>query len=429
MPCRKLDCICTEPDEKARCREAFAAWDSARLAQVVRGIERRRAVRTAGAQPLAASTAGPSGRDGGPYFTPWGNSVEGSPGERGPQATTTKEEEKEEGTWLDDQWEVRACRCKCWYCPGCCEVMGRRLVGRLIPVLETFQGLMMLTLTIDPKLFDGPEAAYRYVRDKRAVAELVRALHRRGVLHSKRYFYVIEWQRQTEMPHFHVLVDATFIPFELLCDLWGRNRPEGAPPVVGNVPEFGHVRISKPRFHSPQHAARYACKYLKKYPPQGYPEWVRKYAGQIRRFQHSRGLLPVPPRRAPEPLGPKVHGQDRKPHRPECFCSTCRGEPQRKRVRTVEQRVAACGVGAIITRRSVRMMADGELVLGKPLMVGLCPYPTAVVREWMGVDESQRVIELSPEVLRKVLDPELGRHAGEGPRAAVQRRLAIEVAA
>ncbi len=42
---------------------------------------------------------------------------------------------------------------------------------RLIPVLQGFKALMMLTLTIDPKLFASPSEAYRYVRRRRCVAD------------------------------------------------------------------------------------------------------------------------------------------------------------------------------------------------------------------------------------------------------------------
>ena len=126
---------------------------------------------------------------------------------------------------VETEYEVVAVGCKSRFCPQCCKSLGIKLREVITPVLKTFKGMLMLTLTVDPKLFDNPEQAYRYVREKRCVAELVRALHKAGHLYSRRFFYVVEWQKTTEMAHFHLLVESDFIPFSLLCSLWGRFRP------------------------------------------------------------------------------------------------------------------------------------------------------------------------------------------------------------
>jgi len=174
----------------------------------------------------------------------------------------------------EKRYEVAACGCRCWFCPRCCVGRGLVLRRRLIPVLQTFTGLLMWTFTIDPTLFDSPAAAYQYVKSKRCISVIMRRLRKLGYLHSNRYFCVIEWQKKSEMPHFHILADATFIPFDVVCNRWNRFRPDQAGPVQGVRPGFGSVRFSAPKFHSVEHAARYACKYLIKHPEHGYPDWV-----------------------------------------------------------------------------------------------------------------------------------------------------------
>jgi len=148
----------------------------------------------------------------------------------------------------------------------------------------------MVTLTVDPQLFPDPESAHRYVHEKRAISVLVNALRKAGVLLGGHYFCVVEWQKKSEMAHYHLLVEAERIPFGLLCELWNRNRPKSAGPITGNRPGFGSVRFSKPNFKNNLHAACYATKYLIKHPKDGYPDWVMKYQGRIKRYTTSHGF-------------------------------------------------------------------------------------------------------------------------------------------
>ena len=172
------------------------------------------------------------------------------------------------------RFEVSKCRCDCWFCPECCEVMGYTLRKRLIPLLETFKGLMMVTLTIDPKLFLDPQTAYLYATDRRCIGRTTQDLDRWGYLYTRRYFYVLEWQEKTEMVHFHILYDSSYIPFDRLLESWSKHRPSWAGPAEGNRPAFGTVLFSAPKFADHVHAARYATKYLIKTPEHGYPTWV-----------------------------------------------------------------------------------------------------------------------------------------------------------
>jgi hypothetical protein len=160
----------------------------------------------------------------------------------------------------------------------------------------------MVTLTVDPTLFSSPKAAYLYIRERRAIARLRQDLYRWGFLHSKSCFYVVEFQRETEQAHFHVLLDASFIPKHDIDRAWSKNRPESAGPVVGDRPAFGTCRFSAPNFADARHAANYATKYLIKWPEHGFPDWVLDMGSdkRVMRFSASRGFWDNPPRSKPQ---------------------------------------------------------------------------------------------------------------------------------
>ena len=205
----------------------------------------------------------------------------------------------------DRVFELARCGCGCWYCPDCCERMGYNLRAELVPILETFTGLMMLTLTVDPELFPSPRSAYLYVRERRGISILMQALDRGGHLHTRRYFYVVEFQRETELAHFHLSVDASYIPKAAIDDAWSKLRPKAAGPPAPNRPAFGMTRFSVRKFDGgPVHAARYATKYLVKAPEHGFPAWVLAMGAvqRLPRYRASRGFWgrPTRPRREPQ---------------------------------------------------------------------------------------------------------------------------------
>lgn len=293
-------------------------------------------------------------------------------------------------------------RCKCWFCKNesCLKASGRKLLGRLLPVLETFQALLMLTLTVDPKNFSSPLEAFKYLKKKRCVAKTIDALFQAGVLKSRRYFYVIEWQmgkgdeQGTEMPHFHVLVEAEFVDFQALAAAWGSFRPKDAPPPTANAPGFGHVRISKSRFYNGAHAARYACKYLTKFPEKGHPQWVTKAKLQIKRFSTSRKLLPSET--------PKRYRERKPQHAPDCTCTNC--ELRRERRSTIEERTNKCGQSTILVRVPLLLREDGEVVEGRPRFLGRANIPFADVLSLVGADdEAISAFEVTPSQWEDIL--------------------------
>ncbi|MGP1346375.1 MAG: rolling circle replication-associated protein [Phycisphaerales bacterium] len=238
--------------------------------------------------------------------------------------------------------EVAKCGCDCWFCPDCCTRKGYTLRAGLVPILETFTGLMMLTLTIDPELFPSPYRAYLYLRERRAISVLIQGLHRGGHLHSRRYISVVEFQKQTEQPHFHVLVDATRIPKAAIDAEWSKNRPRTAPPVASNRPAFGMTRFSRREFEGgPIHAARYVTKYLVKTPEHGYPGWALEMGAgkRLPRYSTSRGFWGREPR-ASRPVRSKREAKQR----------------------TYRERLAECGTSCNVFKHSFeRHDGSGEV--------------------------------------------------------------------
>ncbi len=149
---------------------------------------------------------------------------------------------------------------------------------------------MMASLTVDPELFTDPQTAYLYTMDKRCISVTTQDLHRWNHLNTRRYFYVVEWQKNTEQAHYHILYDSSYIPWDSLLYSWSKHRPPEAGPVIGKRPAFGTVIFSAPNFADPIHAARYATKYLIKHPKHGFPEWVLTMGEdkRIRRYGTSR---------------------------------------------------------------------------------------------------------------------------------------------
>jgi integrase len=197
------------------------------------------------------------------------------------------------------EYELRACRCRSRFCPHCSLTEGLATKQRVLRAVKTFKALLMWTFTVDPKLFALPVIAYRHVQSERCIGEWVRSMWKAGYLHSRRYFCVVEWQMGkgekagTLMAHYHVLLDADFIPVERGQQRWDLFRPDTAGPVEAGRPGFGWAFVTKVKFASPEHAAHYACKYLLKQPEKGFPDWVLDSRGEIKRYWPSKGFYKV----------------------------------------------------------------------------------------------------------------------------------------
>jgi hypothetical protein len=147
-----------------------------------------------------------------------------------------------------------------------------KVLRRLEPLLPDVAKMLFLTFTVNPALYEDPQAAFEHSRDR-----LRRVFHklRKGVTWEGKWYQVdapyavkVEFHKNG-WAHFHVIfLSRRYIPGALLNHLWGLGRT--------NV-----QRISNHRF-------RYLLKYVTK--GGGLPEWIlgRK---RLRVFQSSRGFL------------------------------------------------------------------------------------------------------------------------------------------
>lgn len=276
---------------------------------------------------------------------------------------------------LSESYKVKACGCRSRFCARCCQALGYALRDRLRAALSTFRAVYMLTLTVDPELFrrgtdPDPEGAYRYLCRKRCVARLVDQLYEAGYLRSKRYFYVVEWQEHTEFPHFHVVLDAQFIPFREICRCWNSFRPPWAGPIVGKRPGFGSVQFTK-RSTDADGCARYVSKYLTKHPQHGYPAWVMDAEYRIRRFSTSRGFW----------------GASGAADAESCRCADgdrCECTAGNRTGSTIRARVASCGGQSIVLQVTERLdLRTGEVVADERFVCRM-PYPIGHLRPHLG---------------------------------------------
>jgi hypothetical protein len=291
------------------------------------------------------------------------------------QDRNTVTERSERGReWI----EVRSCGCRSWFCERCCLPRGIELKRRLKPELSKFTGLMMLTFTVDPQLFDGPKEAYIYVKSKRCIARTMQQLHRWGHLHSRRYLVVVEWQKESEYPHWHVLVDASRIPFDRLCEAWNRNWKGWKERVQMGRPGFGSVRFSKERVDR-ETAAGYVTAYLTKRPEHGYPTWVTDSSvGSVRRYEASRGFWTNAAEQVDE-----SEEEDSKPAE-----EAGAGDQDKPERRTIREQVEECGSRCVIlvARESVNI-GTGEVEVEREFLAAATCDLEAVINSGPGPDD------------------------------------------
>ena len=188
-------------------------------------------------------------------------------------------------------YHLIGCGCKSHFCPNCCVGLGWKLRQKLLAAVQSWSAdrPIMVTCTIDRTNFENPQEAFEYVHSRGLVSRFVRELKRRYGGEIGHYFAVLEFQMESGegWPHWHILLDASFVPHALLTDCW--NAPG---PAAGKYYDLGMVYVTKSSgFVCREHAANYATKYLVKFPRDGYPEWVLKREGIFKRYSSSKGLF------------------------------------------------------------------------------------------------------------------------------------------
>jgi hypothetical protein len=326
-----------------------------------------------------------------------------------------------EAVRAEDGYEMRATKCRSRFCNECAVVAGYVLRRRLVPVLQTFKHVMMLTLAVDPSLFANAEQAYTWVRERFALARLMQDLRRAGVVDSARYIYFLEFTKEG-WPHWHVLVESEYVPHELIERCWGKNRPEGIEREAGRPP-FGFVVFSAPKFASAEHAANYATKYVVKAPREGWPEWVLDYTGRVQRYSVSRGFWPVE-------LGQeraKKSGLSRvvDTHGDSCFCDCCREgrNPEtgkrRRVVPTVRERMSNCCRSSALVRVRREYDDGGNLVATRRQFVAFSWRRVGDYGGRFGREPVRGVLALGRSEVGDVLGELFGPAAEEVERSAL----------
>ena len=169
-------------------------------------------------------------------------------------------------------------RCKSQFCQDCALAHCVKWREALRPALSCWTSVIMLTLTVDPANYETPEAAYLDVGKRRAVSKLIAKLLRRKMIRSKEFTCTIEFHK-SGWPHYHVLVDSSFVEKHELQKCWG----------------LGHCWFSRHKFKTIAHAINYATKYISKTSKDDenefwFPDWVLDFKGNMRRFSVSREI-------------------------------------------------------------------------------------------------------------------------------------------
>jgi len=274
--------------------------------------------------------------------------------------------------------------------------MGRSLRRRLRERLKQFRRIFGITLTIDGSPFSSPEEAWRYVMDNRLLSLLVKKLFNAGYLKSRAYFWVVEWQEETQQAHWHLLVDSEFVPFGKIVEEWSRFRPKWAPALAQRVTAKNYKDLDRPAFGSVRFtlsskdawkASGYVTKYLVKVPKYGFPDWVLDYVGRIPRYGHSRGFFPDGTSAGRKSVDSGVSFDPKRLER----------EPK-----TLRERIAECKQQTTVLRVAVTR-ENGERFEDRPQFKGTLKIPFHEACVQLGVaPESCRELQVGFECMLKL---------------------------
>ena len=319
--------------------------------------------------------------------------------------------------------------------------MGKALRTKLRDRLCKFACVYGITLTLDGELFSSPEEAWRYVMKNRLLSVFVKKLHDGGFLNSRDYFWVVEWQEETQQAHWHLLVDAHFVPFGEIVAAWSSFRPKSALPLpfkvtAGNYktlerPAFGSVRFSM-KSTNPWTAAGYATKYVVKVPDYGFPDWVLDYVGRVPRYGHSRGFFAAPVATPEKEVTDAVLDPNDaaavEVHDDACFCEICRGEDgsgnadehlsddaaersrtERRELKTLRERLSLCRNRTTLVRVPVWIGEDGREVEGRASYVGSLdlPFLTVCAALDLEADCTDVALDISSQLILSRLESDL----------------------
>lgn len=173
---------------------------------------------------------------------------------------------------------LRPSRCNNIFCPNCMPSKAVRRRRQLHHIVKTWQGVAMIVLTVDQNRFSTPLEAYLELR-KDKIPEMVKRLYELGSLHSRKWFWQLEFQ-ENGWPHWNLVVET--------------NKLMELKSIVKAKWKYGITYVSLKPYPREQ-TINYA---IKSKPSHPFPEWILNYLGQVRLFSRSRKLLPSnsPPR-------------------------------------------------------------------------------------------------------------------------------------
>lgn len=157
-----------------------------------------------------------------------------------------------------DRYVILALNCKRW----ACEVCGRERMRYLAWRVERAQPNRLITLTVQPALYDDPRQAYDETRRK--IPDLTKKI--RKSINKFEYMKVLEATKKG-WPHYHFVARCPYIPQRTLSDWWAEST--GAPIV--------DVRMIRKH----QKVYNYVCKYLAK---QDHVPWTNRRISWSRHF-------------------------------------------------------------------------------------------------------------------------------------------------
>lgn len=183
-----------------------------------------------------------------------------------------------------DKVYLKSCRCWSRACSTCSGVLGRRVQHRLLEGSVMWLHPRLLTLTVDRSKFESPQAAYEYVTEGRYVARLL------SLLGVQRWVKVLEFQMETwdergrGWPHWHMIIDKAgkrgYVDYKRAWSLWRDVWGIGGVDVTNQKKMEGRPTSD---------IIRYLCKYMVKYPSDGFPSWVLDKTN-VRFLQASRSV-------------------------------------------------------------------------------------------------------------------------------------------
>src|SRR5690554_6506935 len=153
-------------------------------------------------------------------------------------------------------------QCRCRTCDKCGPLIGWRTRQAMLSKAHLFRVPAMLSLTVDRKRFESPEAAHKAITEGGYVRRLMRLF---GI---RTWFWVLEFQTKTGegWPYWHILLD--------LGDCGGRLDLTRAWHLWRDKWGLGGLDLSAPKsFENAAHAVYYVTKYLTKM-PEAFPPWV-----------------------------------------------------------------------------------------------------------------------------------------------------------